>query len=766
MAELTIQQTFDLAVRHHQAGRLQEAEQLYRQILAQKPGHADAIHLLGVIAYQTGHNDDAVDLIRQAVALKPDFPEAHYNLGNALRTIGRFDEAIAAYRQAIALRPNSPEAQSNLGNALKDNGQLDEAIIAYRRAIALNPNLPGAYSNLGNALIDKGQLNEAIAAFRPAIALNPNLPEAHSNLGNALKNKGHIDEAIAAYRRAIELQPNLSEAHFNLGTVLKGKGQIDEAIAAYHQAIALRPNYAEAHSNLGIALKDKGKLDEAIAALRKAISLRPDYADFHNNLGLALNDKGQVDEAIAAYQQAIALNPDLPEAHSNLGIVLKEKGQLDEAIAAYRQAIALRPSYAEAHGNLVFVMQYHAAYDERAIAEEERRWNHQHAEPLKKLIQPPSTSSGQAHTNNRDPDRRLRIGYVSPDFRDHVVGQNLLPLFQHHDRRQFEINCYAHVLRSDTVTRHLQQSADRWRDIVGLSDEQVAQQIREDQIDILVDLALHTGHNRLLVFARKPAPVQVCYLGYCGSTGLSAMDYRLSDPHLDPPDTDLSCYSEKTLRLPRTYWCYQPDITPAPSPSPALKNGFITFGCLNNFAKVSLGTVDLWAKILAAVPNSRLILHAYPGKHLDEVTQRLDRAKVPSHRLHFVGRQSSMEYLQTYSRIDIALDPFPYGGGITTCDALWMGVPVVTLSGQTAVGRGGRSILSNLGLPELIAFTPDQYVQIAIELASDRNRMNTLRQNMRSRMLASPLMDAAGFARDMESAYRLMWRAWCETRSD
>jgi predicted O-linked N-acetylglucosamine transferase (SPINDLY family) len=317
----------------------------------------------------------------------------------------------------------------------------------------------------------------------------------------------------------------------------------------------------------------------------------------------------------------------------------------------------------------------------------------------------------------------------------------------------------------DTVTSQLQQYADRWCSILGQSDEQVANQIREDQVDILMDLTLHTAHNRLLVFARKPAPVQVTYLAYCGSSGMSTMDYRLSDPHLDPLDTDLSCYTEATLRLPRTYWCYLAGPSPTPCLTPAIGNGFVTFGCLNNFAKVSIAALDLWARILLAVPGSRMIIHASPGQYLIDVTERFARVGVEKSRVHFVGRQLWSEYAQTYSQIDIALDPFPYGGGITTCDALWMGVPVVTLSGNTAVGRGGRSILSNIGLPELIAFTPDQYVQIAIDLARDCDRMDGYRQGMRARMLGSPLLDGASFARDVEAAYRQMWRTWCETVS-
>jgi tetratricopeptide (TPR) repeat protein len=352
MAQLTIQQAFDLALQHHRAGRLREAEQLYRQILAQKPEHADAMHLLGVLAHQVGRNDVAVGLIHRAIALNPNNAKAHSNLGSALKDNGQLDEAVAACRRAIALNPNLPEAHNNLGGVLKDKGQLDEAIAAYRRAIALKPNYPEAHNNLGVALKEKGQLDGAITAYRQAIAFNLNLPEAHNNLGIALKDNGHLDEALTAFRQAIALNPNFPEAHSNLGNALREKGQLDEALAACRRAIALRPNYSEAYSNLGNALASQGELDEAIAAYRQAIAFNSNLPEAHYNLGNVLKDKGQLDGAIAAYRQAIAFNPNLPEAHGNLGNALKDKGQLDEAIAAFRQAIALNPNFPEAHYNL------------------------------------------------------------------------------------------------------------------------------------------------------------------------------------------------------------------------------------------------------------------------------------------------------------------------------------------------------------------------------------------------------------------------------
>ncbi|MGA2441511.1 MAG: tetratricopeptide repeat protein [Tepidisphaeraceae bacterium] len=684
---MSLEQQIESGLSHHQAGRLAEAERVYRQVLTEQPDNAEALHLLGVLAAQTGKSGAAVELIGRAVRLKPDLADAHYNLGKALTETGRVDEAIDSYRQAIRLKPDNAVAHNNLGIALRDTGQLEKAVASYREAIRLK----GDY------------------------------PEAHNNLGIALKDMGRLDEAIACYR----------------------------------QAIGINPHYAEARGNLGNALSDLGRLEEAIAAYRDAIRLKLDFAQAHYGLGIAARAKGQLDQAIASYRQAIRLKPDLAELHNNLGIALMDMGQLDEAIASYRQAIRLKGDDAIAHGNLVFALHYHPGYDAGMICEEARRWNRQHAEPLKKFIRP--------HGNNRDPDRRLRIGYVSADFRDHAVGQNLLPLLREHDHRQMEIFCYSNVVRGDALTDQLRGYADAWRSIVGLSDSQAADLIRQDHIDILVDLALHTAKKGLTVFAHKPAPVQATYLGYCGSTGMDAMDYRLSDPYLDPSDSDLSLYSERTIRLPETYWCYGvPGPTPEPSPPPAATTGYVTFGCLNNFVKVSPPALDLWAEILRGVPRSRLIVHSQPGTHLDAVRERFAGKGISPDRLEFPSRQAWPQYVRTYGRIDIALDPFPWGGGITTCDALWMGVPVVSLVGRTAVGRGGLSILSNVGVAELVARTPRQYVQIATELAGDLPRLAELRRTLRGRMQSSPLMDAARFARNVEAAYRQMWRNWCE----
>ena len=721
MSQLTLQQAFDLALQRHRAGQLSEAEQLYRQVLAQQPEHADA----------------------------------QMNLGNVLKDEGQLDEAIAVYRLAIALRPDHAESHSNLGNALRNNGQLDEAVDAYRRAIALKPDLPEIHNNLGIALKKKGRLEEAVAAYRQAIALRPTYAKAHSNLGIALRDMGQLDEAIAAYRQAIALRPNFPEAHNNLGIALKQRGQLDESIAAFRKAVALRPGYADAFSNLGNALRDKGQLDQAIAACRKAIALNPNLPEAHNNLGHTWRAMGRMDEALAAYRQAIELKPNYGEAYSNVGHVLKDQGRLDEAIAAYREAMSLRPHVPEAHSDVIFAMLYHPGCNARTIDGETRRWNSQYAEPLKKLIKP--------HSSDRDPERRLRIGYLSPDFRSHVVGRNLLPLFQHHDHRQFEIFCYAHVIRPDALTRRFQQSADHWYNGVGKRPDQVIDQIRADQIDILVDLSLHMSGTLLMFFAIKLAPVQVTFGGYPGGTGMEAMDFRLTDPYLDPPHETDQYYVEKSVRLADSFWCYDPNAMDAPTepvnPLPALQNGFITFGCLNNFTKVSDQALGLWSGIMKSLPNSRLIILSPHGEHRSRVLSRLD---VEPRRVEFVPLQQHATYMRTFHRIDLSLDTFPYNGHTTSLDSLWMGVPVVTLIGSTVVGRAGLSQLSNLGLTELVAQTPQQYVQIIRDLANDLPRLGGLRKTLRQRMLDSPLCDAGRFARNIEAAFRRMWRTWCE----
>ena len=397
---------------------------------------------------------------------------------------------------------------------------------------------------------------------------------------------------------------------------------------------------------------------------------------------------------------------------STWALPYKDQAKMEETLACFRRALELKPDYAEAHSNLVYTLIFCPGYDAQALCEEHRRWDQQHAAPLAKFIQP--------HANDRSPDRRLKVGYVSPDFRSHSEGFFTVPLFSAHDHENFEIVCYADVLRPDDITERLRSYADTWRNITGLDHEQVVERIRRDGIDILVDLTMHMARNRLLVFARKPAPVQACWLAYPGTTGVSTIDYRITDPYLDPPGLYDDCYSEESIRLPDTFWCYDPlDSEPAVNALPAAEKGYISFGCLNNFCKVNPVVLKIWAQVLNAVARSRLTILAGEGTHRQHALDLLAEEGVVGDRVTFAAHQPRQQYLRYYHGIDIGLDTIPYNGHTTSLDSYWMGVPVVTLVGETVVGRAGLSQLTNLGLPELIASNPEQYVRIAAELAQD-----------------------------------------------
>jgi protein O-GlcNAc transferase len=720
MIQGAIDQSIQTAVRHHQAGRLAEAKRVYLEVLAMQPNNPDALHLLGIIAIQGGQWDQAVDLLSRVILIKPGMAEYQSSLGCVLREQGKLDEAIALWRHALDLKPNLAEAHLHLGKALRERGQLDEAIKASGQFLRMNPQSVEALNDLGNAFQESGRLPEAIAAYLQAARINPNLAETHNNLGSALRDTGQLDEAIVAYRQALSVKPDFSEAHCNLGTVLRDKDQFDQAIAAYRQALLLKPDYAEAYYELAIALLNSGRPDESITACREALRLKPGYAEAYNKLGNAF----------------------------------KEKGQLDQAISAYRRAIELKADRTDAHSNLVYALYFHSDYDVQTILTEHRHWACVHAEPLMSEI--------GAHDNDRSPDRKLKIAFLSPDLRGHPVGHSLLPFFENRDPDQIEIVCYADVRPSDLITAKLKSLSDQWQDVLGMSDAQVAEKIRRDRIDVLVDTTLHTARNRLLVFAREPAPIQLTMLGPPITTGLSTMHYRLTDPYVDPAGVSDGDYTETSIRLPHCFWIYQPPPPAAlPNDLPARRNGFVTFGCLNQFSKVTRGALELWLQVLQSVANSRLKIQSQPGDHLDGVRRLFHGGGIASDRVQFVARTSREQYFRRYHELDICLDPFPFNGHTSSMDALWMGVPTVTLRGRTAVGRGGVSILSNLGLTDWIAGSPEQYVCIASQMAGDLPRLEELRSTLRQRMRNSPLTDGKQFALDVQSAIRRVWNSWC-----
>ncbi|HSI12541.1 MAG TPA: tetratricopeptide repeat protein [Chthoniobacter sp.] len=565
---------------------------------------------------------------------------------------------------------------------------------------------------------------------------------------------GRLGEAEALYRQILAVLPHHAGALHLLGVLAHTAGQHAAAVSLIQQALALDPQNASVHSDLGEACLALDRADEAIAHYRRAIALDPRLAAAHFNLANALHQQGCLDEAVAEFRAAFALNPHDPRVLSNLSSTVAEQGHLDEAIATCREVVRLLPGEPAVHSNLISLLRLHPSADRQALAEAQREWGRQFADPHRS---PPPL------TNSRDPARRLRIGYVSPDFRIHATLFFLAPLFREHDHRQFEIHCYASVARPDEGTEHLRQLVDVWHDVRHLSDADLAATIRADEIDILVDLSMHTSGNRLPLFARKRAPVLVCWLAYAGATGLVAMDYRITDRHFDPPAPADPSIAEKPVHLPDSWCCYQPFLDDVPvNALPALSAGHVTFGCLNNFLKLSEDTLTRFARVLQAVERSRLILLAPQGSARSRVTDFFRQHGIESDRIEYAVIGSRSAYLRHYHRIDLALDTLPHNGMATTCETLWMGVPVITQVGDTIEGRAGLSLLSTIGLPDLITHSADEFVATARRLAADLPTLAERRANMRAEMQASPLMDAPRFARNMEAAYREVWGRWCE----
>jgi predicted O-linked N-acetylglucosamine transferase (SPINDLY family) len=690
-----------------------------------------------------------------------DDPAQRLMQAMALHHAGRFTEAESIYREVLQADPKRDEVMHLLGVLLHQRGRSNEGIELIHRAIGRNPSVAGYHLNLGIALAQMSRVEEAMESTRRALSLAPGDAQAHFNLAAMLEMLERFEEAVASYRQAIAIQPQFAAAHNNLGNVLHRLGRFGEAETAYRQSLRFRPADQKTQKNLGRALHDQGRLAEAAEQYHRVIAAAPSDAEALTNLGTVLASERQYDQAISHYEKALSIQPDDALAMTNLGNALKETGRVGEAIEWFRKSWATAPD-ARTGDCLMIALHLDPASSPQQIAQEHQRWEDAFAKPV--------ALTRRFYSNDRKAGRRLRIGYVSPQFGDQIVGHCILALLANHDHHCFEIFCYSDTRRPDWMTEKLRQWADVWRNVVGLSDEAITAMIARDQIDVLVDLTMHMERNRLLAFARKPSPVQVTWIGYPSTTGLHAIDYRLSDRFLDPPAPDGGAgpdelyYTERTLRLPNSYWCYTPlEGLPPAGDLPVVINGYTTFGCLNSFNKVSGATLELWAAVLRAVEASRLLILAPQGSARQRVLQQLAAHGVDPARVGFLDRQPRRQYMDLYHQIDIGLDTIPYNGHTTTLDSLWMGVPVVSMTGSTAVSRGGLSILSNLGLAELCASTPDRFVQIAGDLASDRPRLAELRSTLRQRMSRSPLTDGPRFARDVESCYRSMWSSWCES---
>jgi protein O-GlcNAc transferase len=785
----------DQAMAFERMGDLQKAEYIYRGLVDERADDADLLLRLGFVVHRSGRPLEALTWMARAAAARPEAAKPLGILGTALAKLGRHGAAAAAFLRCAILAPAEADPYLALGNAFQDLGEGDKAAGAYHRLVRLAPALAEGCFQLGNAAFTQQRNQEAAAAYRHAVSLEPHLSKAYANLGTSLYRLDRIGDSIAAGRRAALLSPNDPKASTALGDTLLAQGQFESAIRSYHATIVLDPACAEAHYCLGAALHQRERQHAAyqmtfapMLSYRRALSLAPDHwkalntlgvwfadrrqgteaarcyryslahapshADAYCNLGNALRTTDCPDKAIDSYRRALVLDKRQAKAHNNLGTALHEQGDLSGAIEILRQAIALDPDYAEAHSNLLMILHYAQGISNRDLQNEARRYARQFDREDTQAIFP----------NGPQPERRLRIGYVSADFGNHPVGYFLLDVLSAHDPAAVEVFGYCNRAVVDAMTARLRSAAHHWRDIVNLPDAQVETQIRRDSIDILVDLSGHTAKNRLPLFALRPAPIQVSWLGYFGTTGLGAMDYILADRFVLPED-DKRYFSEAVRYLPNSYLCFStPDLDLRVSPLPAALSGSVTFGCFNNWAKVTPDTIAVWSAILARVAGSRLLLKTRAlgdARIRQSVSEAFAAHGIATERLVMEGAAPRAELLAAYNRVDIALDPFPFGGGTTTVESLWMGVPVVTLRGDRWVGRVSESILSTTGVRELVAASPTDYADIAIALAGDHPRLARLRTTLRKQFETSPLHDAATFTRQLEHAYRQMWRSWC-----
>ena len=608
----------------------------------------------------------------------------------------------------------------------------------------------------GNRAEDEGRPAEACARYREAIAAAPGYARAHLNLGIALEALGQVDEAARCYGEALAKEPANPYAHYNLGKLLFVRGTLPEAERHLREAIAARPGFAEAQVVLSNLLDAQGNFEAAAAALEPALRLRPDYARAWHNYALALTKIERLADAEAAARRSLELDPAFLPTYEFLGDLLRTVGRHEEAADVFRAARA------RAGGGIEWAQaELHALNHSDRIGEEALFARHRE---VAAQLEGANPARFAPFANPADPERRLRLGYVSRDFSRHPVGWFMMPVLQRHDRSRFEVFCYSTGARSDEVTAQARALADHWRDASRMPASELADAIHRDRIDILVDLLGHCLHSSLAAFAQQPAPVQVGWLGYLNTTGLTRIRYRLTDARCDPPGDADRRHTETLVRLPHSQWCYRPITAIAHRDEPPLKrNGHVTFGSFNHMLKLSPGLLAMWARILAQMPEARLVVLGVPqGMPGERLLSDLAAGGISSARVALVPPLPLDDYFKSFDAVDLALDSTPYSGGTTTCDTLWMGVPVVTLSGARSASRSAASILSTLGLGEWVATTPEDYVRLAVALASDAGRLAAARASLRERMRASPIMDEPGFLRELEAAYRGMWRAWCE----
>lgn len=808
-------------------GRIDDGLATIDAFLTNVPGQIDALIQRAQILQQHERIDEAVAVARMSVAYHPDNARAHYALGVALLKCEKIDDAVLSFATAGRLDPESVDTWINYGVALKESGDTAAAEESYHRALKLAPNDAVIHNNLGNTVSALGRTEEALKCYRKAVAIDPAYADAKANLGVALRDSGDMSAALVFLSAAIEAHPDHAVLLNAYGNTLRQAEKTDEAINILQKALKISPAYAEAHNNLGLAyaldqkmdqaaeqmkrateLKPRSpiisnnygalmlrmfRFDEAIKALANSVAYDPDYDDALINLGVAHYMRGDGAQAISAYRRVLERAPDNGFARYSLGVSYLEDQRLTEAEVEIRNALDLDPNNAMAYNTLgVLLLEQHYVAEAREKMRRAADVNTLSAPvffsnyAFTSLYDPDTTNSEifeihkefgsrfattnfdltRRHNNQRDTDRKLRIAYMSPDFRAHSVSYFFEAIIASHDRNQYEIVLYSDTTRRDSVTESMRTAADIWVETGGLTNEAFADRISRDHIDILVNLGGHTSGNRLPVCALKPAPVQIEYLGYPETSGVPAMDYRLTDGRADPEGKADIWATEKLVRLPRCFHCYRAGKAPEPVPAPHLVAGYVTFGSFNVLPKVTGPAIGAWAEILKAVPNSRFFMKCKQLRDSsvrDRVLTEFSSNGIEHERIEMASFVASVEeHLSRYAKVDMVLDTFPYNGTTTTCESLYMGVPVLTLRGNNHRGRVGFSLLHAMGLDEeFVAASLEEYIESAVALGRNPGRLAELRSELRALMEKSPLRDEIGFTRDLENTYRTLWSNWC-----
>ena len=662
-------------------------------------------------------------------------------------------------RRALAEEPQTALAWQRLGLTIAAGGDVDSALTLLKRATIVSPRLGALWESLGLAFAALDRWTESAAAYRSALGLSSGRADLAARLAEILAKAGRMADAASALDHAIGLSPQDHRLRHDRGVVRATLGDAAGALVDLRAALAAAPDGARTHYLIAQCVM---RVDGSVASevwFARVSSLDSQVIEALLNRGVIAQGRYDVPTARRSFRRAIALVPGDATAHGNFGALDIGLGRIGAAIRRTRRAMILAPDWVDAHSNLLLALGYLDIEPARYFAEH-RRWEAFHATPAYASIRPCD--------NDPDPDRRLRVGYLSADFFDHALGTNIAGAIEHHDRREVEVHCYAQVGLADDMTRHISALADRFVETQGLDDDALADRIRADRIDILVVVAGHTARNRLIAAARKPAPILVSYADF-STTGLSVMDYWLTDPIVHPEGATEELFTETLMRIPMMVLHRPIDVAPPVSSLPAPSRGHVTFGSFNNPAKIGDAVIALWARLLAKVPDARLMLKYRTAYDVPDVRNRIARrfgemGGDPGRIIFAGGNLDRPQHLALVGDVDIGLDPFPFNGCTTTFEALWMGVPVVTLAGRRFLGRMGASFLTHLGLPELVADDADGYVAAAASLASDLDRLTALRQGLRQRILASPLCDGPAYARSIEIALRSAWRRWCGGR--